>query len=193
MPLTAKSIYRATVHFKQVHPLFLARISAGFPSPADDYIEKSLDLNEHLIKHPAATFFVRVEGSSMINAGIHNGDILKLTPKIREKFLKKNEEYASTGCRVLGLAFKEHLHSSLEIKHVESELVFVGLVSIRDPPDKLTIESVKKCKEAGIKVVMITGDNEITAKTIATEIGIFSPGDTLLTGTQLENLSDEEF
>ncbi len=57
-------------------PLFLANISAGFPSPADDYIDKKLDLNEHLIKHPAATFFVRVEGESMMNAGIHTGDIL---------------------------------------------------------------------------------------------------------------------
>ena len=49
---------------------------AGFPSPADDYIEGSLDLNHHLIKHPAATFFVRVSGESMINAGIYPGDIL---------------------------------------------------------------------------------------------------------------------
>lgn len=57
-------------------PLLLARIAAGFPSPADDHIEKSLDLNEYLIKHPAATFFVRVEGDSMINAGIRSGDIL---------------------------------------------------------------------------------------------------------------------
>ncbi len=51
-------------------------VSAGFPSPAEDYIEGSLDLNKYLIKHPAATFFVRVAGSSMIDAGIHDGDIL---------------------------------------------------------------------------------------------------------------------
>ncbi len=57
-------------------PLFLARVSAGFPSPADDYLEGSLDLNEHLIKHPAATFFVRASGDSMQDAGIHTGDIL---------------------------------------------------------------------------------------------------------------------
>ncbi|MDD5089368.1 MAG: translesion error-prone DNA polymerase V autoproteolytic subunit [Candidatus Wallbacteria bacterium] len=57
-------------------PLFSDGIAAGFPSPADDYIERKLDLNEYLIRHPAATFFVRVEGESMINAGIHPGDIL---------------------------------------------------------------------------------------------------------------------
>ena len=57
-------------------PLFMSHVCAGFPSPANDYIEKKLDLNEHLIKHPAATFFVRATGDSMINAGIHHNDIL---------------------------------------------------------------------------------------------------------------------
>jgi DNA polymerase V len=57
-------------------PVFLGRLPAGFPSPADDYLEGKLDLNRHLIKHPAATFFVRVSGDSMIGAGIHTGDLL---------------------------------------------------------------------------------------------------------------------
>ncbi len=57
-------------------PLAVASVSAGFPSPADDYLEGTLDLNQHLIKHPAATFFVRVAGDSMIDAGIHDGDLL---------------------------------------------------------------------------------------------------------------------
>lgn len=57
-------------------PLYSSKISAGFPSPAEDYIEKKLDLNELLIKHEAATFYVRVEGDSMINAGINSNDIL---------------------------------------------------------------------------------------------------------------------
>ncbi len=57
-------------------PLMLTRTPAGFPSPADDYVDTKLDLNQLLIKHPAATFFVRVEGDSMVDAGIHSGDIL---------------------------------------------------------------------------------------------------------------------
>ncbi len=57
-------------------PIFLGRLPAGFPSPADDYAEGKLDLNKHLIKHPAATFFVRVTGDSMIEAGIHSADLL---------------------------------------------------------------------------------------------------------------------
>ncbi len=70
------SIYKCNVKSRRALPLFLSRIRAGFPSPADDYLDKKLDLNEYLIKHPAATFFVKVKGDSMIKAGIHSGDIL---------------------------------------------------------------------------------------------------------------------
>ncbi len=70
---------------EQKLPVFEARISAGFPSPAADYQEGSLDLNKHLIKNPPATFFVKVAGDSMIGAGIHDGDMLiidrSITPK----------------------------------------------------------------------------------------------------------------
>ncbi|MCK7545995.1 translesion error-prone DNA polymerase V autoproteolytic subunit [Marinobacter bryozoorum] len=64
-------------------PLFLERISAGFPSPAEDYIEKTLDLNELCIEHPAATFFVRVQGESMIEAGIFPDDVLVVDRSLR--------------------------------------------------------------------------------------------------------------
>ena len=57
-------------------PIFTSRVQAGFPSPADDYLEDQLDLNKHLIHHQEATFFVRAQGESMLNAGIHPGDIL---------------------------------------------------------------------------------------------------------------------
>ena len=57
-------------------PMFTEQVAAGFPSPADDYLEGNLDLNKYLIQHPVATYFVRVTGDSMIGAGIHSGDIL---------------------------------------------------------------------------------------------------------------------
>jgi len=66
-------------------PLFISKVPAGFPSPAEDYIEKYLDLNELLIKHPSATFFVKVSGNSMINAGIHDGDILVVDRALEPK------------------------------------------------------------------------------------------------------------
>jgi len=61
---------------RAARPLFLSRVPAGFPSPAEDYVEGSLDLNEHLIAHREATFFVRVQGHSMTGAGIRDGDLL---------------------------------------------------------------------------------------------------------------------
>ena len=57
-------------------PYFSQGIPAGFPSPADDHLQKALDLHEHLIKHPAATFLARVDGNSMIDANLHDGDLL---------------------------------------------------------------------------------------------------------------------
>ena len=60
----------------QLFPLATEAISAGFPSPADDYIEIGIDLNKHLIKNPISTFFLRVSGNSMNNAGIYNNDLL---------------------------------------------------------------------------------------------------------------------
>lgn len=68
---------------KSERPLFESRVAAGFPSPAQDYIDKKLDLNELLVPHPASTFFVRVEGDSMIGAGIHSNDILVVDRSIR--------------------------------------------------------------------------------------------------------------
>ena len=66
-------------------PYFLSHVQAGFPSPADDYMDRKLDLNEHLIKHPAATFYCRVSGHSMNGLGIFDGDTLivdrAITPK----------------------------------------------------------------------------------------------------------------
>lgn len=69
-------IYKSSQQVKSDLPLSVASVSAGFPSPADDFIDTKLDLNEHLVKHPASTFFVRASGDSMIDAGIHSGDIL---------------------------------------------------------------------------------------------------------------------
>ena len=67
-------------------PLYLNNVAAGFPSPADDYLDKNLDLNEFLIKKPAATFLVRVSGDSMIEAGINDGDILIVDRSITPQY-----------------------------------------------------------------------------------------------------------
>ena len=70
------AIFKLEQKTKAIRPLFTCGVSAGFPSPADEHIDRKLDLNELLIQHPVATFFVRVAGDSMKDAGINHGDIL---------------------------------------------------------------------------------------------------------------------
>ena len=69
-------IYKTKTEKKIELPLYEFPVSAGFPSPADDYVDKHIDLNEYIIKHPAATFFVRVKGNSMQDSGISDGDLI---------------------------------------------------------------------------------------------------------------------
>ncbi len=80
-----KKIFKANIKNKIYHQFYNCSVTAGFPSPADDYLEDKLDLNEYLIKHPAATFFVRVAGDSMINVGIYNNDIIIVDRSIKPK------------------------------------------------------------------------------------------------------------
>jgi DNA polymerase V len=77
--LIAKSAVRSALKL----PLFISKVSAGFPSPAQDYVEQTLDLNDLCIRRPAATFFVRVEGDSMIEAGIFHNDILVIDRSVK--------------------------------------------------------------------------------------------------------------
>lgn len=76
MKTKVEIIYRPEQSTERNQPLFIANVPAGFPSPAGDYKEDKLDLNKYLIKNPAATYFVRVTGDSMVGAGIHSGDLL---------------------------------------------------------------------------------------------------------------------
>ena len=75
MPPTL-TIRRPSFATPLARPLLAWPVKAGFPSPAEDYLEEQIDLNQHLIRHPAATFFVRVSGDSMTGAGIRDGDLL---------------------------------------------------------------------------------------------------------------------
>jgi len=85
MTTKVDAIYMPDVSLPVERPVFLARVPGGFPSPADDYLEGKLDLNQYLVKHPAATFFVRVTGDSMIGAGIHSGDLLIVDRSLEPK------------------------------------------------------------------------------------------------------------
>jgi SOS-response transcriptional repressor LexA len=86
MELARKSLKISKVLVRNVKlPLFATAVSCGFPSPAEDYIDNVLDLNDLLIQKPAATFFVRAKGDSMVNAGIYEGDLLIIDRSINPK------------------------------------------------------------------------------------------------------------
>ncbi|MBA7485066.1 Protein UmuD [subsurface metagenome] len=85
METKVEIVYKPDRSTKRRQSIFMATVPAGFPSPAADYEEGKLDLNRHLIRNPAATFFVRVTGDSMVKAGIHNGDLLVVDRSIEPR------------------------------------------------------------------------------------------------------------
>ncbi len=134
-----------------------------------------------------------------------NGEAKKLTAKEKQSILKMNEQMANEALRVLGIAyreltgiepedFREQSKTEELNKQIESNLIFVGLTGMIDPPREEAIEANKVCQQAGIKTVMITGDHKLTAVAVAKEIGIMkNPGDKVLTGVELDAINDDEF
>ena len=111
-----------------------------------------------------------------------------------ESARKINEQMSSSALRVLGIAYKviDQIPENPTSEELESGLTFLGLVGMIDPPRPEAKVAVAKCREAGIKPIMITGDHVVTATAIAKELGIFVDGDTSLTGAELDKLSDDE-
>jgi P-type Ca2+ transporter type 2C len=120
------------------------------------------------------------------NKIIRNGNIVLLSEKEKEKILEKNDEFAKDALRVLGFAYKPY---GKKEKDFENDLIFVGLQAMIDPPHKEVKESIQKCKDAGIRVVMMTGDNLHTAEAIGKEIGL---GSNAIRGIEFEKLSKRE-
>ncbi|MGB6606986.1 MAG: cation-translocating P-type ATPase, partial [Atribacterota bacterium] len=128
-----------------------------------------------------------------------NGSTEEMGESIKNKVLSQNRELAQEALRVLAIAYKpvdikkiENSDRIKEIEDAEKELTFLGLMAMIDPPRKEAIESVKTCLRAGIHPIMITGDYSLTAKAIAAELGIYRSGDRLITGNDLEKMSQSE-
>jgi len=118
--------------------------------------------------------------------------IVELTAKRREQILFINDEMASQALRVLALAEK-NVREGEEDGEIESNLVFIGLMGMIDPPRLSALKAIKVCQAAGIKPVMITGDHKLTAQAVARELGILKgPGSRVVTGDQLDRMTDEE-
>jgi len=124
-----------------------------------------------------------------------NEKIKKLTGAKRKEILKTNEKLASEALRLLGMAYKELPEKLVKFKdeELEKDLIFIGLQGMIDPPRVEAIEANKRCLEAGIKTIMITGDHKLTAIAVAKEIGMMEEDDMALTGTELDRMSDKEF
>ena len=128
------------------------------------------------------------------NKYIINGEIKQNLLEYRKEIEKQNGEMAKDALRVLAMAYKEldHEPTDEEMHTIESDLIYVGMVGMIDPPREEVKEAVEKCKTAGIKTVMITGDHKITAIAIAKALGILENEDEAITGAELEEMSDEE-
>ena len=128
------------------------------------------------------------------NSYILEGDIKTDLEEYKEIIRRYNMEMAQNALRVLAMAYKvlDHKPTAEEIKELESNLTYIGMVGMIDPPRLEVKDAVQECKEAGIKTVMITGDHKITAIAIAKSLGILENDEEAITGTELEEMSDED-
>ena len=125
---------------------------------------------------------------------ILKGEIKTDLDNYKNQIKENNEKMAKDALRVLAMGYKElnHEPTDEEMKDIENNLIYIGMVGMIDPPREEVKLAVQKCKTAGIKTVMITGDHKITAVAIAKALGILEKEDEAITGAELEEMSDEE-
>lgn len=121
-----------------------------------------------------------------------NGKVQELTEEERNAIEEQNQEFSRGGLRVLAFAYKEIEEGHELTLEDEQDLIFVGLISMMDPPREESAQAVAECIRAGIKPIMITGDHKITAAAIAKRIGILKDESEACEGSEIDNLSDEE-
>ena len=128
------------------------------------------------------------------NSYLFKGEIRTNLEDYSRWIRENNENMAKDALRVLAFAYKDidHMPSKEEMETIESGLTFIGMVGMIDPPREEAKKAVEKCKHAGIKTVMITGDHKITAVAIAKKLEILENEDEALTGLELDKISDEE-
>lgn len=128
----------------------------------------------------------------------HHGKIHRLDEKEKNNLLATQEKMTSKGLRVIGLAIKEKKSDSqlvaknINWESLDNDLTFVGMMAIKDPLRPEAKETIHICREAGIRPVIITGDHKLTAKAIAREIGLKISNENIMTGEELEKISDEK-
>jgi len=120
--------------------------------------------------------------------------IRELDSEARRRVVEVNEEFASNALRNIAVAYKPLIRRPDKIDdEVERDFIFLGIFGMIDPPREDAIKAIEVCKRVGIKPIMITGDHKLTAVAVAREMGIYREGDLVLTGEELEEMSDEEY
>ena len=125
-----------------------------------------------------------------------NGQVRAMTDDDRLRVKKVNADYAARGLRSMALAYriipKNEQINNLTVDDAENHLIFVGLVTMSDPPRPEVYNAVKKCHKAKIRIIMVTGDSKLTAKSVAVQIGLTSDKARVISGNELDQMSDEE-
>ena len=168
-------------------------------------LDEEIDLEQLYTKHPRVNEIPFSSDRKMMTTVLKDGDkylvtskgaveviigkCSNLTEKQRIDILKVNDKMAKSALRVLAFAYKTVEHLGGE-KEIESDLIFLGLQGMMDPPREGVMKAIKECQSAGIRVVMVTGDHLLTARAIAKEISIEGKS---LTGKELDELTDEQF
>jgi Ca2+-transporting ATPase len=116
----------------------------------------------------------------------------EMTPEERNNVMQECRKMTAMALRVIGFAYRTVKKSQVHSDRLEEKMVFIGLSGMTDPPRKEALEAVYRCRKAGIKTVMITGDHKETAKAVASAIDIYREGDLVLTGTDMDQMADEQ-
>lgn len=123
-----------------------------------------------------------------------NGEAVEMSGNERSEILRVNELMSGEGLRVLGIAYRDLSDAANQTpEEKEKGLALIGLAGMIDPPREEAKLAIKKCREAGVKVVMITGDHKLTAVSVAKELGLIQGGSLVLTGPELDKMDDERF
>jgi Ca2+-transporting ATPase len=125
---------------------------------------------------------------------LHENKVLEMTPEWRKKLLKANEEMAQEALRVIAFSYRNLSEAdfSKERHSLENEMIFVGMAGMIDPPRDEVFHAVESCHKAGIRTIVITGDHGLTAKAIGQQIGLANEKTKVITGQDLNELSDEQ-
>ena len=131
---------------------------------------------------------------TICNTYLKDGNIVPLTEEIKQEIIKENKKYADKALRVLGVAYKsyEQKPENFNPENLEKELTFIGFVGMMDPCREEVFEAIDRCRTAGIRPIMITGDHKDTAVAIAKKLKIIESEKQATLGENLENLTDEE-